>query len=179
MVEQAFSGGGKLEIKLRDIARSIKKGALSVGFLAGATYPDGTSIPMVATIQEFGAPRAGIPPRPYFRTAVQKHKGEWGAQIADQLPKANYDTTIVLDRMGAVIASEVQESIRDLVDPALSPVTLMIRQIVGPNGKATFTQVLEARRRVAAGERASGVSTKPLIWTSLMLNSVSWRIDQK
>lgn len=180
MPDRIISGGDRLEAALRKIATGLKvKTTLQVGFLAGATYPKtGTSIPMVAAIQEFGAPRRGIPPRPFFRPAVKKYSSEWPDQIADQLKKTDFDATKTLNRMGALIRGEIQESIRDVETPALSPVTLMVREIVGPNGTPTFKDVLEARKRVAAGERASGISTKPLIWTSTMLNKVDWRIKE-
>jgi hypothetical protein len=177
MPDKVIQGGDLLEAALQRIAGNLRNQTLSVGFLEGATYPDGTSVPMVAAIQEYGAPKVGIPPRPFFRNAIAKHKGEWADQIVDQLKKTHYDSNLTLDRMGAVIKGEIQDSIRDLQTPPLSPVTLMIRQIIGPNGTATFADVLEARRRVAAGEVASGVSTKPLVWTSLLLNSVNWKID--
>lgn len=178
MAKAEIKGGEKLQAYLDALAQKLKqKKTLTVGFLEGATYPDGTSVPMVAAIQEFGAPKVGIPPRPFFRNAVSKHSGEWPKQIVQQLVKTNYDINLTLNRMGAVIKGEVQDSIRDLQTPPLSPVTLMIRQIVGPNGTATFADVLEARRRVAAGEVASGVSTKPLVWTGNLLNSVDWKVS--
>ena len=175
----AVKGGDRLIASLQRIARNLNKETLQVGFLEGSTYPDGTSTPMVAAIQEFGAPRAGIPPRPYIRPTVKEHSSEWPEQIADQLKKTNYNSRIALTRMGAVIKGEIQLAIRDVQSPPLSPVTLMVRQIVGPNGRATFADVLEARRRVKAGEHAQGVSAKPLIWTSHLLNSVDFRVVRK
>jgi hypothetical protein len=51
-----FSGGEKLLGRLNQIAANAAKDAeLRVGFLEGATYPDGTSVPYIAAIQEFGA----------------------------------------------------------------------------------------------------------------------------
>lgn len=176
-VIRAVSGGDKLEAALQFIARNLKKGKLEVGFLEGATYETGESVPMIAAIHEFGAPRRGIPPRPFMRPAFKEHSEEWPDKVADQLKKAHYDSHVVLNRMGAVIKGEIQQSIRDVQGPPLSEVTLMVRQIVGPNGKGTFADVLEARRRVAAGERASNVSNKPLVWTSHLLHSVDWKVS--
>jgi len=57
-VAGALSGGERLMAKLREIdARLASAGGqpeVRVGFLEGATYPDGTSLPMVAAINEFG-----------------------------------------------------------------------------------------------------------------------------
>ena len=174
-----LSGGDKLAAALREMSRGLRGGAeLRVGFLEGALYPDGTPVAMVAAIQEFGAPRAGIPPRPFFRRMIAADSGGWAPVVADQLKKTSYDATATLDRLGALIKGQLQQSINDLTVPPLSPVTLMVRQIVGPNGRATFADVVEARRRVAAGESASGVSTKPLIWTAVMLGSVDWSVSR-
>ena len=44
-----LKGGDKLEAALREIARKVSKpGKLRVGFLEGATYPDGTPVALVA-----------------------------------------------------------------------------------------------------------------------------------
>ncbi len=177
MVAVRIRGGSKLEQALAKIARSVHaKKALEVGFLEGAKYPDGTSVAMVAAIQEFGAPKVGIPPRSFFRKAVKEHAKEWGPTLAEELQATNISVEAALTRLGLVIQGEIQQSIIDIVAPPLSPVTLMVRQIIGPNGRATFADVLEARRRVAAGQAASGVSTKPLIWTAHMLKSVDLRV---
>jgi len=173
-----LSGGDKLQAALASIASNLKgRGTLRVGFLENAQYPDGTSVALVASLQEFGAPRAGIPPRPFFRTMITKESAGWPSLISSQLKKTNYDMPLTLGRVGEVIKGQLQTSIRDLTDPPLSPVTLMVRQIVGPNGRATLADVLEARRRVKAGQSAQGVSTHPLIWTGTLLNSVGVEVE--
>lgn len=180
MPDKVLSGGDKLRLALAKIAHDLgKKATLSVGFLGGkgGDYIGGTPVALVAAVQEFGSPRRGIPPRPFFRPAIAKHSKEWPGIIREQLKKTDNDVHVTLDRLGAVITGEIQDSIRDVVSPALSPVTLMVRQIVGPNGKATFADVLEARRRVAAGKRATSADDKPLIWTANLLNSVTWKIE--
>lgn len=54
----ALTGGEKLQAYLAKIAGNLASAgnepAVRVGFLEGVTYPDGTSLPMVAAIQEFG-----------------------------------------------------------------------------------------------------------------------------
>lgn len=179
MPTKVLSGGKRLEAKLAMIASAIQRGAvLKVGFLAGATYPDGKPVAMIAAIQNFGAPRVGIPPRPFFTNMIKNHAKEWPVLIMKQLKATDYDVNKTMNQVGAVMQGQLRLSIRDTNAPPLSPVTLMVRQIVGPNGTPKFKDVLEARRRVAAGEQASGVSTKTLIWTSFMLKSVNWNVDE-
>ena len=169
------TGGNKIEEYLKDIARKVGNAKqVDVGFYAKSNYPDGTSLPMVAAILEYGAPRAGIPPRPYFRNMIAAKGPKWPAATAALLKSNGYDASKTLEQVGAAIKGQLQQSIKDTNSPALSPVTLMVRQIIGPNGKASFHDVLEARARVAKGETASGVSTKPLVWTGWMLNHIDY-----
>ena len=52
---KSFSGGAKIKARLAEIAKMASKGELlRVGFLENATYSDGTSVAMVAAVQEFG-----------------------------------------------------------------------------------------------------------------------------
>lgn len=145
-----IKGGDKLEAKLREIAEKLKDGAtLRVGFLEGATYPDGTSVAMVAAIQEFGAPAVGIPPRPFFRSMIAQKSSEWPDAIAGLLRSNNYDTVKALQLAGAAIKGQIQQSIADLTSPPLAPAT---------------------------AERKG--SDKPLIDTGHMLNSVDFEVKQ-
>ena len=176
-----ISGGTKLKAALKEISKKASKAAvLKVGFIGGAAYPTGQTVATIAAIQEFGAPAAGIPPRPYFRTMVTAKKGTWGKDLGHVLVAADYQSDKALEYMGERIGGQLQDSIIELDEPALSPVTLMLRQMF-PQMKTydkTGKDVAEARARVAAGERATGVSTKPLVWTGFMLNSVAYVVDE-
>ncbi len=144
-----FTGGEALRAKLEEIARKLKRGGtVSVGFLEGATYPDGTSVPLVAAINEWGAPSRGQPPRPFFRRMIAAKQGEWPAAVEAQLKATNYDVSRTLARVGEGIRGQLQQSIVDLVDPPLAPSTIA----------------------------AKGFD-KPLISTSTMVNSVDYEID--
>jgi hypothetical protein len=181
MPDAGMLGGGKLDMYLRKIAEHAgPPQETQVGFLAGSTEANGVSLPMVAFLMEFGAPKAGIPPRPYFRTMVAKHKGEWGDQLGKLLVAHDYDGTRALNLMGEVISGELRESIIDLTAPALSAVTLMLRKMRGANPDLVVTGkvVGEAAARVKAGESTSGVSTKPLVDSGTMLNGVGHQVTE-
>ncbi len=81
--------------------------------------------------------------------------------------------------LGQVMHDQLQQSIRDIVAPPLSKVTLMLRKMKKKNPKLIVTRatVGEAARRVAAGQSVTGVSTKPEIETAVMLNSVSFTVS--
>jgi hypothetical protein len=174
-----MQGGDKLKARLEEIARMASKAnVVNVGFLEGATYPDGTSVPMVAAIQEYGAPNASIPPRPYFRGMISAHKGEWGPQLGKIIKAADYDSDVALGRMGENIKGQLQESIIATSDPALSPITIMLRGMRSHDQtlEVTGKTVGEAAQRVADGDDNYGASTKPLIDSGHLLNSVDYEV---
>lgn len=131
---------------LDSVGSELTSKQLKVGFLEGATYPDGTPVPMVAAVNEFGNPANNQPPRPFFRNAISDHETEW-QNAAEKLAKGGADIADVLSTLGEVIAGDIRESIRKLDTPPLSPVTV---------AKKGFS--------------------KPLIDTSDMLNSISYEV---
>lgn len=145
-------GGDKLKRKLDALVAGLASGnnTVKVGFLSKATYPDGKPVAMIAAIQDFGAPSRGIPPRPFFRNMIRDNSKAWPGIMANLLATTSYDTDKTLNLMGEGIKGQLQQSIRDTNTPPLSPKTI-------------------ARK---------GFS-KPLIHTSVMINSVDWEIVRK
>jgi len=120
-----LKGGDKLTTALRKIAQGVDKAAsVEIGFLEGATYPDGTPVAMVAAIQEFGAPSRNIPPRPFFRSMIAAKSGEWPSAVAGLLRTNDYDAEKTLDQTGAAIAGQLRQSIVDTNSPPLAQSTI-------------------------------------------------------
>lgn len=143
-----LSGGDELQKRLAEIAANLGEGkTLRVGFLEGATYPDGKSVPMIAAANEFGDPAMNRPPRPFFRNMIADKSPEWPEDLVNIAEATGYEAETMLGLMGEHIKGQLQGSIRDLMEPALSPVTI---------AKKGFS--------------------KPLIETSHMLNSVDYDI---
>lgn len=116
-------GGNKLEAALRAISEKISQPAtLKVGFLEGATYPDGMPVALVAAVNEFGG--GHVPPRPYFRPMVEDKSPQWGAAIEQNLVAKNYDVGATLALAGDGIKGQLQQSIRDTNSPPLAPATI-------------------------------------------------------
>jgi hypothetical protein len=112
---------------LRQISQKIATAkTLRVGFLEDAKYPDGTSVAMVAAVNEFGQTRVhpNQPPRPFFRRMIAENSSKWGPALAKMLAAHNYDAAVCLDLLGAEIAGELQQSIADFTSPGLAPVTI-------------------------------------------------------
>jgi hypothetical protein len=120
-----FTGGDALERKLLELAHRLGKSeTLRVGFLEGGTYKDGTSVPMVAAIQEYGSPQRNIPSRPYFRNMINEKSPGWANAITKALQSTNYNAEDALRIMGEGIANQLKESIRRFDSVPLSPVTI-------------------------------------------------------
>jgi len=141
-------GGEVFERRLREIATAVSVPAtVRVGFLENARYPGGKLVAMIAAIHNYGAPRAGIPPRPFFSNMIAAKQGEWPRAIADLLVANDYDAVRALDIAGAAIAGQLRQSIIDTNAPPLARSTI----------------------------RRKGFS-KPLIDTSHMINSIDHEV---
>jgi hypothetical protein len=171
-----LKGGNHLEARLREMAAKVSKAAvLQVGFLEGSTGDDGKPLALRAAINEFGAPKAGIPPRPYFRNMIASKSGEWPDAVGELLVDNDYDAAKTLGVVGESIAFQLQQSIIDTNEPALSPITVMLRGMRSKDSSLVVTgkTVGEAAERVAAGKTNYGASTKPLVDTGDMLRGIS------
>jgi len=181
MAAYKFTGGDKLKAKLAELSKKVTNAAVvQVGFFEGTSEPNGASTPMIAAIQEFGAPAKGIPPRPFFRTMVAKEEGHWGEDLGAALLATEYDAEKALGQMGEVMSGELRESIVALTEPKLSDVTLLLRERFGNNPQEiTFADVQKAREDIAAKiePNVSGTQAKPLVWTGDMLNSITHKVE--
>jgi hypothetical protein len=173
------TGGSKAQQYLKDLAEKIgTAGTLRVGFLDGATYPDGTPVAEVAAIQNYGAPGASIPARPFFTNMIEAKSPTWGQSLANIAKNNGFDMKKTLGLMGEGISKQLQASIINTNAPPLSPVTLMLRQMRSdnPNLVVTAATVGEADARVKAGKSSAGVSTKVLNDTGHLLRSVGYEV---
>lgn len=118
-------GGDKLGKYLAQIERNLSNASeVRVGFLEGATYPDGKPVAMVAAIQNWGAPARGVPPRPFFSNMISDKQNEWPGAIANLLKANNFDARKTLGQAGKIIAGQLRESIIKTNAPVLKPATI-------------------------------------------------------
>lgn len=135
-----------------------------VGFFPSAKYDDGTPVAYVATIQEFGSPAQGIPPRPFMRTTVAERESVWvriAKQGARAVVKGSATGEQVLDMIAQQAAGDIRKTISDLTSPPLKPATIA------------------ARLRERADKVTVGKLTKPLIDTALLYDSVTYEVGDK
>lgn len=143
-----IKGGDKLEAELQRMAGAVTSAeTVKVGFLAGATYPNGTPVAMIAAIQNWGAPRAGIPPRPFFSNMIAAKSPEWGPATGALLIANDYDAAKTLAQVGEAVSGQLRQSIIDTNAPPLAASTV-------------------ARKGF----------DKPLVDTGVMLNSIDYEV---
>jgi hypothetical protein len=122
--------------KLRDIVQRMGGGSVSVGFLEGATYPDGTPVAAVAFWNEFGTTRTvesadgepkaieHTPARPFFRGMISKESPSWPGRLAQIAKATKFDGPRSLALMGASIEGDLKKSINDFSSPENAPSTI-------------------------------------------------------
>lgn len=130
MVSRTLSGGAGLEKALNDIAERMGGGEVKVGFLEGATYPDGTPVAAVAFWNEFGSKET--PARPFFRNMIEAESPGWAGKMAKLAQATNNDGDKVLALMGEDIKGALQQSINDLQSPPLAPSTIAQKGFAKP-----------------------------------------------
>lgn len=118
---------------LGDIADKLTRGpvGLKVGFLGG-TYPDGTSIPMVAVWNEYGTTRKDAsggrvqhsPPRPFMRNTIAREKAGWAPGLARAIQTNRYEAKAALNVLGQVIEGQITQTINEFDDPGNAASTI-------------------------------------------------------
>lgn len=116
-----LAGGDKLSKVLADIADRME-GSVKVGFIGGATYPDGTPVAQVAFWNEYGTTTA--PPRPFFRTMIANESPGWAVMMSKAAKHFDYSGAEVLKFMGLKISEQLQQSIVGWQSPPNAPYTI-------------------------------------------------------
>lgn len=106
-------GGDKWKALLSQLSKI--GGSVKAGFFGNATNTEtGASIPTYAFYNEFGAPNANIPARPFMRNTIATQKEKWFSSVAGQVkgqaekPEAWKGA---LFNVGALMASDIQHEI--------------------------------------------------------------------
>lgn len=148
-------------VDLDSVIKELEGKVIKTGYFEHSKYEDGTPVAFVASIQEHGSFIQNIPPRPTLRPSMVKNKQTY-ADALQRGVKASINGDIelnsVLEQIGMLSAGHVGEAIRDLNVPILSDKTIQARA-----------------RRAASGM----ASSKPLVDTGLMIQSVTSKVEDK
>jgi hypothetical protein len=133
MASVEIKGGEELQRRLAEIARGLTSATeLRVGFLSGSTEADGTSIPMLAAIHNWGAPAKGIPPRPFFSNMVEENQAGWADLVAEGLKRSDGDAKRALEFAGQVMTEQLQAAIISGGFAPLKPATVARKGFATP-----------------------------------------------
>ena len=129
----------------------LRDGVVRVGWFEGMRYKEGTPVARVARAHEYGY---GVPKRSFIRPVIFRNEKSWVAQLNTAYSRAvadNQDTLAVLDRFGHTVRGAIQREIWEGHFKKLKPATI----------------------------KAKGGRTKPLIDTTLMVNSIAVQVEDK
>lgn len=110
---------------IQELQENIKgltsKATLNVGFFESSRYTEGAYVAQVARIQEYGSLK--IPPRPFFRNAIDNNMQKWLDFLGRDLVNTNNAETSY-NRLGEVVRGDIVESITQLDIPPNAPKTI-------------------------------------------------------
>ena len=143
-------GADRLEAAIKELdSKQVK-----VGYFPTSRYPDGKPVAGVAVVQEFGSVSRRIPPRPFFRPAVEGSRQMQRDAIAAAVRRAVSGRQTVeqgLEQLGAAVVGEVQQTISELSTPPLAASTIRRKghdkPLIGEHGYLLqeVTHVVESR----------------------------------
>lgn len=170
----------KLKVKLDNLSKDFGGLEAKVGFPSGIKYEDGTSVAFVAAIQNYGAPAAKIPPRPFMEPAVSAHKDKWTKYLAKGVGRVARGESTAEDELmgvGLIAGEDVKQTIEDVTDPPLSPVTLLLRDWRREGRNITGKTVGEAAAAIKNGVIPKAAN-EPLTDTGFMIASVRYGVSK-
>ena len=168
-MELTVTGMEAFKAKLQEMMdKSGKDLALRVGFLEGATYPDGTPVAQVAALNEYGhttppgkrgmGPAARTVARPFFSRMLAEKSPDWKRRLVNLYKFNDGDMGKTMKALGESIAQDLQMAIIDFNDPPDKQITIDRKGFKG-GAQATLQDTKDMLRGVAYevdGERFPG-----------------------
>lgn len=154
----------------------LSKKEIKVGWLESAKYDESTQVAQVAATNEFGSPANHIPPRPFFRPAIEEHGKNWiktATLGAKKVIKGDMSAEQVLDAVGQLARADVQQKIASIRSPALSPITLILRKWRREGRAIGEGSIAAAVAALKAGETYDDVPDQPLNDTGHMIATLT------
>ena len=155
--------GGLKHLKQRIDELNLFK--VEIGWFPSSQHPtkSGGTIPMatIAHNNEFGQAQLNIPPRPFIRPALAENRRVWREQIkqgAKGLIQGLEKDEDVMEKIGLSVSGYIRAHIAQVHDPELSPRTIA------------------SRLSVLKDQTTIGNLDKPLVFTGVFLNSVTYKV---
>ena len=158
--------------------KELKGVEARVGWFNTAKYESGRPVAAVAAGNELGIPGRSIPPRPFFRPTVKENAQQWSdiaGKGAMSILSGKRSARDVMDTLAIVAEGDVAQTIANVTQPPLSPITIELRAMKKKGIEITGARVGEAARRVHAPgyQPPTGVSTKPLNDSGVMIATLT------
>ena len=110
---------------IQELQREVKgltsKATLNVGFFESSRYTAGTYVAQLARILEYASIK--IPPRPFFRNAIDNNMQKWLDFLGRDLVNTN-NAELSYNRLGEMARGDIVESITQLDTPPNAPKTI-------------------------------------------------------
>ncbi len=170
---------------LKNLSKSLGEASnkqMQVGWFSSANYKAGLPVAQVAFWQEYGTKT--VPPRPFFRPAIDDNQSKWGALVESGF-KAVIEGGATVDNVFNGLGLTVQADIKNAINSThqeLSPVTLALRKLRDDGYTINGTLVGAVADAVNRGETGSGQlgapssNTTPLNDTGIMIGSLTYNI---
>ena len=115
----------------------------------------------IAAQNEFGNPKANIPPRPFMRPTLASNRGLWRDQIKQGSRAVILGTETensMMEKIGLSVSGHIRAAIAQVQKPALEKETV------------------QARLRIRKDKKTIGLLEKPLVFEGILLNSLTYII---
>jgi len=167
--------------QLADTLKAMDGITGKVGWFENSSYPDGTPVAYIASIQELGSPSQNIPSRSFFRSTALEKNQQWhelAASISAKVLKKEITPEQGMEMLCLQAEGDVAGKIATITAPPLSPITLGARKYRQMGKKVTGRTIGEIARKLKEGTLdVSGVSTKPLVDSAVMVNTLTSVIE--
>lgn len=185
MVSKPGKDRGAFDKAMRELPGVQSK----IGWFETAQYRvDGKDTPVayIAAIQDNGVASRSMPPRPFFGPTQDRERNNWAelmGKLSKRVLKGAMTAHQAMEAIGLQAEADVRKTITQITEPPLSILTLMARKRRLEGGRVTGATIGEFAAEVKAKGEAnidvSGVSTKPLNDTGVMLATLTSVTESK
>lgn len=166
---------------LADSLAALESVTGKVGWFESARYPDGTPVAAVAYWQEVGVPSQNIPSRSFMRSTSIEQDVKWkevSAKVSVRVLDGKMTAAQAMEVITLQAEGDIAAKIASIQSPPLSPITLGARKFRSKGKPVTGRTIGEIAALLKAGKLdTSGVSTKPLVDSALMVNTLSHTVE--
>lgn len=127
---------GVLSKHLKQLKDKVTGKTVAAGWFPSSVYPNGASVAMVATVQEYGRTESNIPARPFLRPTIQAKSNEWVEIARKEITKGGNNP---LEVVALVMEADIRDAIIAVETPVLTDKTIAARKRRGNSNTNPLT----------------------------------------